>query len=60
MQDGGGALWLILTVGGVILLGLVLAYTTMRNRKIRPTEHAATEAATADLYKAAAAEPENR
>lgn len=60
MEDGGGALWLILTVGGVLLLGLALAYATLRNRKIRPTEHAQTEAATDRLYETEAREPENR
>ena len=31
--DGGGDLWLIMTGGGVIILGLVLAYTMSTNRK---------------------------
>lgn len=50
MDDGGGALWLILTVGGILLLGLAIAYAALRNRSLTRTEKARSEAGTAEVY----------
>ncbi|HEV7254973.1 MAG TPA: hypothetical protein VGN97_17960 [Mesorhizobium sp.] len=41
--------WLVI-VGGPILLGLLIAFALMRQRRIPPAQHRATEQATRDLY----------
>lgn len=56
-MNDGGALWLILTVGGVMLLALALVYATLRNRKITPAEHAETERKTAEVYRSENRDP---
>lgn len=45
-------LWAIVTIGGPILLGAVLIFVMLSNRKHRsPEELARTEAATRDLHR---------
>lgn len=48
--EGGGDLWMLLTVGGVVVLGLALFYATMQNRKKTAAEDQTTQRATAELY----------
>lgn len=60
MTDGGGDLWLLLTVGGVVVLGAAMAFAIMRNRKMTSGQKKASESATRDVYAAEAREPENK
>ena len=58
MDDFGG-LWILMTVGGVIALGLALAYATMRNRKMTRGEKIESEEGTARVYAEEQRAPEN-
>ena len=49
-MDDGGAGWGLLTIIGPVLLGAVLLWALLRNRKASPREDDRTEAATRDLY----------
>ncbi len=50
MSELGFLGWAIILAGGVIVLGLVIAYGEIRNRKRTSRERALTEAATHRLY----------
>lgn len=59
--NGGGDLWLWMTVGGVIVLGVAIAYATIRNRKEMTSVKAReTERATEAVYDAEQRDPANR
>jgi len=47
-MDLGGLSWAMITIVGVAILAIVLAYAALRNRSERPT--ADTEAATRRVY----------
>jgi hypothetical protein len=53
MEDAmDGSIWALVTIGGPILLGIVLIYVMMSNRRHRtPEELARTEAATRELHR---------
>ena len=58
---GGGDLWSLKTVGGVLVLGLVLAYATIKNRKgTTPEKRRLQDRATEDVYAAEQRDPANR
>jgi hypothetical protein len=59
MDDGGGSLWLISTVGGVILLGLALAYASFRGRGVTPAQKEAGERGAQKVYAEEQRAPEN-
>ena len=60
-SGGGGDLWGVMTVGGVVVLGLVLAYATFKNRKeMTPEKRRLQERATEDVYEAEQRDPANR
>jgi hypothetical protein len=50
MPADTGDLWIIVTVIGVVILGLALAYGRMRASKTTPREEAARDAATREQY----------
>lgn len=54
--NGGGDLWLLMTVGGVAVLGIALAYSMFQKRRgdIRVTDRA-----TEELYEAEQRDPAN-
>lgn len=58
MGDAGGAMWLVINVGMVAVLGLALAYGVMqwRKRSRNPAVKKASENATKRMYDA----PEQR
>ncbi len=43
-------IWLLLVVGGPVLLGLLIAFAMTRQRKVSRAEHMAGERATRELY----------
>ncbi|PZO78735.1 MAG: hypothetical protein DI629_11260 [Mesorhizobium amorphae] len=43
-------IWLIIVVGGPILLAVLIAFALMRKRSISPAQRQMTERATAELY----------
>lgn len=49
----GPALWFIMTLGGVILLGMALAYgmISTRRRSVNPVAQRLTDAATLEVYR---------
>lgn len=52
MTSSGGELWPIVTVFGVIVLGLALVYGIMQNRKKTKQQDRLTETGTEELYRA--------
>jgi hypothetical protein len=52
-MDTGPAFWLIMTVGGAVLLGLALTYglISTRRRRDNPVAQRLTDAATRELYR---------
>ena len=51
MDSPSGAFWSIITIAGPLLLGAVLLWALLRNRKAAPRDDARTEEATRNLYK---------
>jgi hypothetical protein len=51
MMDSGGFNWALLNIVGPLLLGLVILWALLRNRKSKPEEIERTEQATRDLYR---------
>lgn len=47
--------WLLIVAGGPVLIAVLIAVALLQRRKRSPAERAATERATAELYK-----PEDR
>ncbi|GLK80154.1 hypothetical protein [Methylopila turkensis] len=58
-MEGGGVLWLILTVGGVIVLGVALSYGMLRNRQTTRSEKIAAERGAERVYDAESRDPAN-
>lgn len=50
MEENAGDFWGLITIIGPVLLGAVLIWALLRNRKTTPREDAHTEQATHDLY----------
>jgi hypothetical protein len=50
-MDSGGINWGIINIVGPLLLGLVILWALLKNRKSSRAEIDRTEAATRDLYK---------
>ena len=50
MEQSGSYLWLIVVLGGAILLGAAIAYGMYRSRRRSLAEQIHTEAATRDEY----------
>lgn len=50
MSELGFPGWAFVALGGIIILGIFIAYGMMRNKGRTPRERAVTEAATRDLY----------
>ena len=50
-MDIGGSIWLLVVVGGTILLGIGIALAMSNNRRRSRSEERLTEAATKQLYK---------
>lgn len=50
-MNADGAIWSIVTIGGPILLGVVILWAILRNRKARGTDQG-TEQATREVYRA--------
>ena len=50
-MDLGGFSWAIQTIIGALLLGAVIAWAMLRNKKSRPSDIDRTERATKDLYR---------
>ena len=50
-MDSGGFNWALLNIVGPLLLGLVILWALLRNRKSKPEEIESTEQATRDLYR---------
>ncbi len=44
-------LWLLVVAGGPVLIAVLIAVALLQRRKRTPAERAATDRATADLYK---------
>lgn len=42
--------WAFVVAGGIVILGLIIAYAEMRNRSRTAAERAVTNAATHELY----------
>lgn len=56
-----GSIWALVTIGGPILLGIVLIFVIISNRRHRsPREIARTEAATRELHRQLDAEDKRR
>lgn len=51
MTSSGGELWPIMTVLGVIVLGLALVYGIMRNRKQTKQQDRVTDKGTEEIYR---------
>lgn len=59
--DGGGDLWLLMTVAGVAILGLAIAFAMISNRRhMTRQKRQLAEQATKDVYAAEARDPANR
>jgi hypothetical membrane protein len=50
MSDLGFLGWAFVAAGGIVILGFIIAYAELRNRKRTARERAVTEAATHRLY----------
>jgi hypothetical protein len=50
MDDGSGGYWMIMTVLGVIALGVALAYGIMRNRSVTRGQKEAGERGAERVY----------
>lgn len=61
MAPGGGDLWLLMTVLGVGLLGLTIAYAMFKNRQgMTPEKRKLTERGAENVYAAEQRDPANR
>jgi len=60
MANGAGDLWGLMTVVGVVTLGIVIAYAMIRNRRMTPQEKGISERATDRVYDQEARDPANR
>jgi hypothetical protein len=60
MANGGGDLWMLMTVAGVAVLGAAILYGMMRNRSMTGAEKRLSEKATDDVYEAEQRDPANR
>lgn len=57
MEEIGGIIWFLAVIVVPLGLGVLIAYEIVRRRRLRPSERAAGDAATRDMYEHESEEP---